>query len=147
MILIFFVDPSNPFRGMHTRMHGTGSCPKPALSSAGMISLTSLWILSQPASSTTQPCLRYVAVSVTLAAFLTLLMLLSLTLPFQEPAKTAHFCSMCGPKFCSMNITQEIRAAAQAEAAAAAEADLTPAVEGMKLMSDEFKKKGAEIYL
>ena len=30
------------------------------------------------------------------------------TLP-QEPAKTAHFCSMCGPKFCSMSITQELR--------------------------------------
>lgn len=30
------------------------------------------------------------------------------TLP-QEPAKTAHFCSMCGPKFCSMNISQEIQ--------------------------------------
>lgn len=44
------------------------------------------------------------------------------TLP-QEPAKTAHFCSMCGPKFCSMNITQEIRAAAQEQAAAAAQDD------------------------
>jgi phosphomethylpyrimidine synthase len=30
------------------------------------------------------------------------------TLP-QEPAKTAHFCSMCGPKFCSMNISHEIQ--------------------------------------
>lgn len=63
------------------------------------------------------------------------------TLP-QEPAKTAHFCSMCGPKFCSMNITQEIR-----QAAAQQKADMTPMVEGMKLMSEEFKKKGAEIYL
>lgn len=34
------------------------------------------------------------------------------TLP-QEPAKTAHFCSMCGPKFCSMNISQELRQLAQ----------------------------------
>ena len=34
------------------------------------------------------------------------------TLP-QEPAKTAHFCSMCGPKFCSMNISQEIQAYAK----------------------------------
>lgn len=34
------------------------------------------------------------------------------TLP-QEPAKTAHFCSMCGPKFCSMNISQEIQAYAE----------------------------------
>ena len=37
----------------------------------------------------------------------------------QEPAKTAHFCSMCGPKFCSMNITQEIREYAAQEAALA----------------------------
>ena len=49
---------------------------------------------------------------------------------------------MCGPKFCSMNITQEIR-----QAAAQQKADMTPMVEGMKLMSEEFKKKGAEIYL
>lgn len=31
-------------------------------------------------------------------------------LHLQEPAKTAHFCSMCGPKFCSMNISHEIQA-------------------------------------
>ena len=43
---------------------------------------------------------------------------LALPLP-QEPAKTAHFCSMCGPKFCSMNITQEIREYAAQEAALA----------------------------
>lgn len=64
------------------------------------------------------------------------------TLP-QEPAKTAHFCSMCGPKFCSMNITQEIR-----DYAAAASLDEEVALqEGMKQMSEEFKKKGSEIYL
>jgi len=75
------------------------------------------------------------------------------TLP-QEPAKTAHFCSMCGPKFCSMNITQEIRAAAQdmssataATAAGVATAPLEDASEGMAKMSEEFKSKGAEIYL
>jgi phosphomethylpyrimidine synthase len=62
------------------------------------------------------------------------------TLP-QEPAKTAHFCSMCGPKFCSMAITTEIREYAAAEAAAA------EAEEGMKKMSAEFKHKGAEVYL
>ena len=33
-------------------------------------------------------------------------LLLSRSAHVQEPAKTAHFCSMCGPKFCSMNITQ-----------------------------------------
>jgi phosphomethylpyrimidine synthase len=62
------------------------------------------------------------------------------TLP-QEPAKTAHFCSMCGPKFCSMAITTEIREYAAAEAAAA------EAEAGMKQMSEEFKHKGAEVYL
>ncbi|GFR51615.1 hypothetical protein Agub_g14041 [Astrephomene gubernaculifera] len=72
------------------------------------------------------------------------------TLP-QEPAKTAHFCSMCGPKFCSMNITQELRTLAQSEAAAsAAAADTTAAAasaeEGMKTMSEEFKRRGAELY-
>ncbi len=34
----------------------------------------------------------------------------------QEPAKTAHFCSMCGPKYCSMNISHEIREYANANA-------------------------------
>jgi len=53
------------------------------------------------------------------------------TLP-AEGAKIAHFCSMCGPKFCSMKITQEIRDIAQ---------------EGMDEMSETFRKKGAEIYL
>jgi phosphomethylpyrimidine synthase len=53
------------------------------------------------------------------------------TLP-AEGAKIAHFCSMCGPKFCSMKITQEIRDIAQA---------------GMNEMSESFLKHGAEIYL
>ena len=53
------------------------------------------------------------------------------TLP-AEGAKIAHFCSMCGPKFCSMKITQEIRDIAQ---------------EGMDQMSETFRKKGSEIYL
>jgi hypothetical protein len=39
----------------------------------------------------------------------------------QEPAKTAHFCSMCGPKFCSMNISQEIQAYAEVRTLAAAQ--------------------------
>ena len=69
------------------------------------------------------------------------------TLP-AEGAKTAHFCSMCGPKFCSMKITQEVRdfAAKQNQGAesflAADEAE-----EGMKEMSEVFKDKGGEIYL
>ena len=46
------------------------------------------------------------------------------------------FCSMCGPKFCSMRISQDLRDAAQAEAAA-----------GMEAKSREFREGGAEIYL
>ena len=58
------------------------------------------------------------------------------TLP-AEGAKVAHFCSMCGPKFCSMHITQEIRDyAAQQEAEA-----------GMAAKAKEFREKGAEIYV
>ncbi|MCB6184233.1 phosphomethylpyrimidine synthase ThiC [Leeia sp. TBRC 13508] len=57
------------------------------------------------------------------------------TLP-QEGAKTAHFCSMCGPKFCSMKITQDIR-----EATAAGQ------FEGMQQKSIEFRQKGGEVYL
>lgn len=67
------------------------------------------------------------------------------TLP-QEPAKTAHFCSMCGPKFCSMNISQEIRDYAQSEAAVEAPA-ADDVQAGMAKMSEEFKSRGAEIYL
>jgi phosphomethylpyrimidine synthase len=64
------------------------------------------------------------------------------TLP-AEGAKLAHFCSMCGPHFCSMKITQDVRDyAAQKgiEEAAALEA-------GMKEKSEQFKKSGAEIYV
>ncbi|MCA1940685.1 MAG: phosphomethylpyrimidine synthase ThiC, partial [Caenispirillum bisanense] len=53
------------------------------------------------------------------------------TLP-AEGAKSAHFCSMCGPKFCSMKITQEIRASA---------------AEGMAEMSEKFRAGGGEIYV
>ncbi len=60
------------------------------------------------------------------------------TLP-AEGAKVAHFCSMCGPKFCSMKITQEVReyAAKQEEEIAA----------GMAAKSAEFKAAGSEIYI
>ena len=64
------------------------------------------------------------------------------TLP-AEGAKLAHFCSMCGPHFCSMKITQDVRDyAAQKgiEEAAALEA-------GMKEKSEQFKKSGAQIYV
>jgi phosphomethylpyrimidine synthase len=85
------------------------------------------------------------------------------TLP-AEGAKTAHFCSMCGPKFCSMKITQEVREfarlnpsplageggaapategeGAQAEAPAASEAE-----RGMAEMSKRFHEEGGELYV
>ncbi|MHB1709807.1 MAG: phosphomethylpyrimidine synthase ThiC [Acidimicrobiales bacterium] len=63
------------------------------------------------------------------------------TLP-AEPAKTAHFCSMCGPKFCSMRISQDVR-----DYAAAKDLDLVTAVElGMKEKSAEFRDTGSEVY-
>jgi len=65
------------------------------------------------------------------------------TLP-AEGAKIAHFCSMCGPNFCSMKITQDIRKYADENGIS----DDALAVEaGMKERSEEFKKQGAEIYL
>ena len=75
------------------------------------------------------------------------------TLP-AEGAKTAHFCSMCGPKFCSMKITQEVRdfAAKQnqgAEAFIAAEplTDAAQAEAGMAEMSRVYDAMGRELYL
>ncbi|QYJ99949.1 phosphomethylpyrimidine synthase ThiC [Shewanella psychrotolerans] len=67
----------------------------------------------------------------------------------QESAKVAHFCSMCGPKFCSMKITQEVRdyAAAQAITVKAVnEVEPSSAEEGMAMMSKAFKRQGANIY-
>ena len=54
------------------------------------------------------------------------------TLP-HEPAKVAHFCSMCGPKFCSMRITQDIR-------------DMAVMQEGLEEKAKEFREKGGRIY-
>jgi phosphomethylpyrimidine synthase len=65
------------------------------------------------------------------------------TLP-SEHAKTAHFCSMCGPKFCSMKITQDVRDYA-AKQGLAAEADAIAA--GMKEKSEEFRSAGSDIYV
>ncbi len=53
------------------------------------------------------------------------------TLP-KDSAKVAHFCSMCGPKFCSMKITQDVR---------------DYVAKGMDKKSDEFKDQGSEIYI
>jgi phosphomethylpyrimidine synthase len=55
------------------------------------------------------------------------------TLP-HENAKTAHFCSMCGPKFCSMKISEEIRAT------------YGPTEEAMAEMAREFRQRGGEVY-
>lgn len=64
------------------------------------------------------------------------------TLP-AEPAKTAHFCSMCGPKFCSMRISQDIR-----DYAAANGLDTVEAIEaGMAEKSEEFAAAGGRVYL
>ena len=74
------------------------------------------------------------------------------TLP-AEGAKTAHFCSMCGPKFCSMQISQEVRAFASkqnqpADAFIAAHVvGENEAEAGMAEMSEIFKQRGGEIYL
>ena len=63
------------------------------------------------------------------------------TLP-SEGAKVAHFCSMCGPKFCAMEITQQIRDYAREQQWSVDEAR----DKGMKDKSEEFRAKGSEIY-
>jgi phosphomethylpyrimidine synthase len=68
------------------------------------------------------------------------------TLP-KEAHKVAHFCSMCGPKFCSMKISQEVRDFANANPANEAVAGLPGEAEtGMAEMSRKFKESGGEIY-
>ncbi len=87
------------------------------------------------------------------------------TLP-KDSAKVAHFCSMCGPKFCSMKITQDVRdysasLAASGEASAAAVSAANPAsamtaagveadaqaLAGMREKSAEFRAQGGELYI
>jgi phosphomethylpyrimidine synthase len=63
------------------------------------------------------------------------------TLP-ADAAKTAHFCSMCGPRFCSMKISQEL-----ADYASAAGKDVDQArLDGMSDMSDKFRDSGGDLY-
>ncbi len=64
------------------------------------------------------------------------------TLP-KESGKVAHFCSMCGPKFCSMKISQEVRDYAAARGATDAEAALN---QGMAEMADEYNRGGRKLY-
>jgi phosphomethylpyrimidine synthase len=59
------------------------------------------------------------------------------TLP-KEAHKVAHFCSMCGPKFCSMKITQDVRDYA---------ATLNDKEQGMAEMSEKFRQLGNEVYV
>jgi phosphomethylpyrimidine synthase len=59
------------------------------------------------------------------------------TMP-REAHKSAHFCSMCGPKFCSMKISQDVRDAA---------ALLNDREQGMAMMSETFRKMGSEVYV
>ncbi|MDZ4775013.1 MAG: phosphomethylpyrimidine synthase ThiC, partial [Planctomycetota bacterium] len=63
------------------------------------------------------------------------------TLP-AEGAKTAHFCSMCGPQFCSMKITDDVRAYAKAQGLAEEKA----LEEGLRTKQKEFSAGGGEIY-
>ena len=63
------------------------------------------------------------------------------TLPKQS-SKLAHFCSMCGPKFCSMKISQDIRK----NYGSIDSIDITNIEDSMKQKSEEFKKQGSEIY-
>ena len=64
------------------------------------------------------------------------------TLP-AEGAKVAHFCSMCGPKFCSMKITQDIRKYAQEHGLSETDA----VQKGLDSKAREFAEKGKEIYV
>ena len=64
------------------------------------------------------------------------------TLP-AAPAQTAHFCSMCGPKFCSMRISQDVR-----DYAASRKIPVAAVVsQGMKEKASEFRQSGASVYL
>jgi phosphomethylpyrimidine synthase len=60
----------------------------------------------------------------------------------QDGAKTAHFCSMCGPQFCSMKISEDVRQHAAEQGIAEEEA----LAKEMEETSKEFVEKGAEVY-
>ncbi len=64
------------------------------------------------------------------------------TLP-QEGAKSAHFCNMCGPHFCSMRITEDVRKYAAEQGINESEA----LKKGMEEKSSKFIEKGAEVYV
>jgi phosphomethylpyrimidine synthase len=64
------------------------------------------------------------------------------TLP-KDSAKVAHFCSMCGPKFCSMKITQEVREYAANQKIEAVDLSVE---EGMREQAQRFKQEGSQLY-
>ncbi|SDL20769.1 phosphomethylpyrimidine synthase [Modicisalibacter muralis] len=64
------------------------------------------------------------------------------TLP-KDSAKVAHFCSMCGPKFCSMKISQEVRDYA---AEHGLDGDQEAVMKGMEEQAEKFRQEGAELY-
>jgi len=64
------------------------------------------------------------------------------TLP-QENAKTAHFCSMCGPHFCSMKISEEVRQYAKDQGL---DSEKDAIADGMKKKAEEFNTSGGELY-
>ncbi|MBA1202892.1 phosphomethylpyrimidine synthase ThiC [Pseudomonas capeferrum] len=64
------------------------------------------------------------------------------TLP-KESAKVAHFCSMCGPKFCSMKITQEVREYAANQRIEAVDVSVE---EGMREQAERFREAGSQLY-
>ncbi|PHR57687.1 MAG: phosphomethylpyrimidine synthase [Robiginitomaculum sp.] len=68
------------------------------------------------------------------------------TMP-KDAHKVAHFCSMCGPKFCSMKITQDVRDYADGLSDNEKSSLEAVAAEGMAAMSDKFKEMGSQLYL
>ncbi|MEG3081286.1 phosphomethylpyrimidine synthase ThiC [Halomonas sp. 5021] len=64
------------------------------------------------------------------------------TLP-KDSAKVAHFCSMCGPKFCSMKISQEVRDYANEHGL---DGDQEAVMKGMEEQAEKFRQKGSELY-
>ena len=59
-----------------------------------------------------------------------------------EGAKTAHFCSMCGPHFCSMRITEDVRRYAQEQGLS----DEAAVKQGLEEKTAEFIEKGSDVY-
>ena len=108
--------PTSP-RATRARRSATTRCPRRASSSAGRTSSTSRSIPRRARAFHDE------------------------TLP-QEGAKVAHFCSMCGPHFCSMKITQDVRD----YAAAAAALERAGGGAGMEEKASEFVEQGSEIY-